>query len=165
MSRGLRRNTLGALAALASLAGLLAAGPTWADEDGDGRRAARVPPLPLYTQECGSCHVAYPARLLPATSWQYLLQHLPHHFGSDASLGPAQRASLEAWLSAQAGTARGSPSAEHRITTTRWFVHKHDEVPAATWRRTAIGSPANCAACHSGAEQGDFNEHRIRIPR
>ena len=48
---------LGAFVALAS------AGSTWA---GDHERALRVAPLPQYTQECASCHIAYPPGLLPA---------------------------------------------------------------------------------------------------
>ena len=36
--------------------------------------------------ECGSCHVAYPAQLLPATSWQRLMKGLDKHFGTDASV-------------------------------------------------------------------------------
>ena len=51
-----------------------------------------------------------------------------------------------------------------RITETRWFVRKHDEVPRATWSRKSVGSAANCAACHRQAEQGIFNEDAIRIP-
>jgi hypothetical protein len=33
------------------------------------------------------------------------------------------------------------------------------------WRLAAVKSPANCAACHTTAEQGDFRERNIRIPR
>ncbi len=52
-----------------------------------------------------------------------------------------------------------------RISTTAWFVRKHDEVRAEVWRRPSVGSPANCLACHSGAEKGDFDEDRVKIPR
>jgi hypothetical protein len=36
---------------------------------------------------------------------------------------------------------------------------------AAVWQRKAIGSAANCAACHPGAAQGRFSEHDVRIPK
>ena len=52
-----------------------------------------------------------------------------------------------------------------RITETAWFRHEHDEVPEAAWKRPAIGSAANCAACHRAAAQGDYRERNIRIPR
>lgn len=34
---------------------------------------------------------------------------------------------------------------EDRITRTAWFVHEHDDVPAATWTLPAVKSPANQA--------------------
>ena len=57
----------------------------------DGNRfAAATPVPPTYQQtECASCHLAYPAGLLPAASWQRLMNNLPRHFGTDASLDPA----------------------------------------------------------------------------
>jgi mono/diheme cytochrome c family protein len=119
--------------------------------------------LPRYQQECSACHVAYPPGLLPASSWQRLLSDLPHHFGTDASLDPAAVAALSSWLMAAAG--RGAAPPQDRITTSRWFVHEHDEVPAGVWQRPAVRSASNCVACHAQAEQGVFDEHTVRIPR
>ena len=45
------------------------------------------------------------------------------------------------------------------------FLGKHDEVAASTWKLPAVKSAANCGACHTTADQGDFNENKIRIPR
>ena len=59
----------------------------------------------------------------------------------------------------------GASAAPLRITETRWFVRKHDEVSQATWSRKSIGSAANCAACHRQAEQGVFDEDTVRIPK
>ena len=133
----------------------------------DQQRAPQLPLLPKYQQECASCHVAYPPGLLPAGSWQRLLGHLPQHFGTDASLDAPSIQELAAWLTANAGTdrpARAAPPGD-RITKSGWFVREHDEVPAATWKRASVKSPANCSACHAQAQQGDFNEHDVRIPR
>ncbi len=113
--------------------------------------------------ECGSCHVAYPPQLLPAASWDRIFATLNDHFGSDASLDPAAAAGLLSYAQANAG--RATAPAPLRITETRWFRHEHDEVSAATWQREAIGSPANCVACHRAADSGDFSERGIRIPR
>lgn len=125
------------------------------------------PPLPLYQQECSSCHLAFPPALLPAESWRQLLQSLGNHYGADAALDAESTARLSAWLQANAAQgkrARNRPS-EQRITRSVWFVKKHDEVDEAVWKRPGVRSPANCAACHTGAEQGDFNERDIKIPR
>ena len=135
--------------------------------DGDVGRPG-VPLLPAYRTECSACHVAYPPGLLPAASWQGVMQNLPQHYGTDASLEPAQVAELSAWLQAHAGTARRMGTAappEDRITRSALFIRTHDEVPAAAWQRPAIKSRANCGACHPKADQGDFNEHQVRIPR
>jgi hypothetical protein len=85
--------------------------------DGDERRA-RVPLLPLYTQECGSCHAPYPPGMLPAASWQRLMNNLPRHFGTDASLAAAEQKTLSEWLLAHAGAGKRSsatPPPEDRI--------------------------------------------------
>lgn len=143
---------------LAALAGLAHAGD-------DHHRAA--PPPAVYTQECGSCHVAYPAGLLPAESWQRLMNGLPKHFGTDASADAEATRQIAAWLAAHAGTGKRAHRAppEGRITRSTWFQREHRELDAATWQRPAIKTPANCAACHAGAAQGEFDDDRIRIPR
>jgi hypothetical protein len=70
----------------------------------DEQRAARVPLLPKYQQECAACHVAYSPGMLPAASWQRVMHNLPHHYGTDASLDPATVKQLATWLTAYAGT-------------------------------------------------------------
>ncbi len=138
----------------------LAAGTAFA-----GEHASRLPANATYRDECGTCHVPYPPRLLPAESWQRLMADLPHHFGSDASLEPPVRQSLAAWLDANAGRRRTEAPPQDRITKTAWFQREHREVPADGWRRTSVKSAANCSACHPGAAQGDYDEHGVRIPR
>ena len=130
-------------------------------------RAAQAPLLPQYKAECASCHLAYPPGMLPAASWQRLMSNLQRHFGTDASVDAAAAKELSAWLSANAGTDRRVRDAppEDRITRSAWFIREHHEVSAATWQRPAIKGAANCAACHTRADQGDFSERSIRIPR
>jgi len=135
----------------------------------EGPRPA-APTLPLYQQECAACHLAFPPALLSAASWQHLMSGLPRHFGTDASLDAATHQILASWLTVNAGTYRkvvreAAPPPQDRITRAAWFVREHGEVPAAAWARPAIKSAANCAACHPRAEQGEFSEHDIRIPR
>lgn len=120
---------------------------------------------PSWKAECGSCHVAFPPQLLSAPAWRSLMAGLDRHFGTDASLDPAAAKEIGAFLDANAGGGRRAEPGTLRITETRWFRHEHDEVPASAWKRPSIGSAANCAACHRSAEQGDFRERNIRIPR
>ena len=123
--------------------------------------------LPAYTQECGSCHMAFPPGLLPAASWQRILAGLDRHYGTDASMDPAATRQVGAWLQANAGTykrVREEPPKD-RITLSNWFMRKHREVAPDAFRRPGIKTPANCTACHGGAAQGDFSEHAVRIPK
>jgi nitrate/TMAO reductase-like tetraheme cytochrome c subunit len=130
-------------------------------------RGYEVAPNAKHQQECSSCHVAYPPGLLPAASWGRIMGGLNKHFGTDASLDDASTREIGAWLKANAGTGRrGSEEPpQDRISKSNWFVRQHDEVSASTWKRTSIGSAANCSACHGGAAKGDFNEHAVRIPK
>jgi cytochrome c551/c552 len=120
-----------------------------------------------WQQECGSCHIAYAPSLLPAESWRKVMAGLDKHFGSDASLTPQESRAITDFLVGNASMRWRPPTSPIRITETAWFQRKHDshEIRPDIWKRAAIKSPANCAACHPGAEKGDFEEDRIRIPR
>jgi cytochrome c553 len=160
-----RSRSSNAVATFSALLTVLALTPC--AQAGDGERALREPLLPKYRQECGACHAAFPPGLLPAASWQRLMRNLPRHFGTDASLDPATVDELSTWLIAHAGSGRraGMAPPDDRITRSAWFLREHDEVGTAVWKRPAVKSAANCAACHPRADQGAFNEHDIRIPR
>jgi hypothetical protein len=120
----------------------------------------------IWRAECGGCHVAYRPALLPATEWRQLMGSLDRHFGADASVDTNTATEIDRFLAASAGRGEGRVAeAQPRITTTRWFRHKHNEVSAAAFRSTSVKTAANCAACHPGAAAGDFNEHAVRIPR
>ncbi len=132
--------------------------------DGDKRM---VPLLPKYQQECAACHVAYPPGMLPAASWERVMANLPKHYGTDASLDEATVKEIGTWLNTNAGTykrVREDPP-QVRITRSAWFVRKHDEVSAVTWKLPAVRSASNCAACHTTADMGNFSERNLRIPK
>jgi hypothetical protein len=151
-----------------SLFGLLAIGPLLQAAHADeGRTARPVANLPAYQQECTACHQAYPPGMLPAESWQRVMGGLKTHFGVDASLDAATLKTLTPWLVANAGTWKrvSEPPPQDRITRSAWFERKHREIAAAVFKRPAIGSASNCKACHTASDQGDFNEHNVRIPR
>ena len=145
-----------------------------------GESADNVLPRQLnkaWQQECASCHIAYAPAFLPKASWQRLMGSLDNHFGENASLDPATRADILKYLEANAADSGTSQTGRRvmqrvdpqdvpvRITETRWFVRKHDEVPRTTWSRKSVGSAANCAACHRQAEKGVFDEDAVRIPK
>lgn len=133
----------------------------------DEGNAIHAPLLPNYQQECAACHVAYPAALLPAESWQRLMRGLPNHFGTDASLDAASVKQISMWLAQHAATSKTGQAAvpEDRVTRSAWFQREHHEISPRTWQLPRVKSASNCLACHVRANQGVFDEHEIRIPR
>lgn len=138
--------------------------------------AAHADRLPLpadtptaYREECGSCHLAFPPALLDAGSWQRTMAELGRHFGTDASVTPAQQESIRQFLLRRAGSPQrlgtaADTGAPPRLTQTPWFRREHREVPGALWKDKRVNSAANCEACHAGAAQGRYSEHDLALP-
>ena len=153
-----------------------------ADEDekghgeGDTKAFGRVTDN-LYAKECGACHLAFPPQFLPKRSWIKIMNTLDNHFGENASLDDAARTQILAYLVGNsAETSRSKMSRKIlssirdtetplRISDTPYFKKQHDEFPSDVFKRKSIATPANCSACHPAAEKGDFDEHRVRIPK
>ncbi len=145
-------------------AAVLALGAFTAFADSGRGMPANVPKL--YMQECAACHTAYTPGLLPAASWHRIMGGLNKHYGADASLEPAQVAALSKWLDANAGTYKRVATAppQDKITLSPWFERKHRKISPAVWKDPRVKSAANCSACHSGADKGDFDDDSIRMP-
>ena len=132
---------------------------------------------PLYREECGSCHFAYQPGLLPARSWQKMMSQLEDHFGENAELDEQSRAAITEYLMKNAAEHSGyrrsrkilSSVAENeiplRISETRYFVRKHHELPKSIVQdNPEVRSFAACAACHTNADKGYYDEHEVRVP-
>ena len=135
--------------------------PAWADSSVQPRTD-----LPLYKQECAACHMAYQPGLLPAKSWARIMGGLDKHYGSDASLDAASVQQISRWLQAEAGTYKRVAEAppEDRITRSAWFVSKHRKLDPQVWKHASVKSAAHCAACHTGADRGDFDDDGVKMP-
>ena len=120
-----------------------------------------------WKQECSNCHIVYSPGLLPAESWRKVMAGLDKHFGSDASLTDQENKEITAFLVNNASNRWSAPTAPLQITESAWFKSKHDsrEIAPSVWKNPKVKSPANCQACHAGAENGDFSERNIKIPR
>ena len=131
----------------------------------------------LYKKECGSCHFAYQPGLLPVRSWQKIMNTLEDHFGDNAELASDDQKSITDYLVATAAGDAGYKAAVKilqsvaaadtpvAISKTRYFVSKHDEVPA----QMVTGNPqvksfAHCARCHTNADKGSYAEREVNIP-
>lgn len=146
-----------------------------AAETGSATKPGKTP-AESYANECGSCHMAYPAGFLPARSWQKLMGNLASHFGDNAELNEATRAQITSYLLAggdkpqdrhAARFAASAPAGDTplRITELPYFKREHREIPQRYIKENAqVGSLSNCAACHTRADQGSFREREISIP-
>jgi hypothetical protein len=126
--------------------------------------AARRLPTPTdktMVDQCGSCHMPYPAETLPTRSWRRLMSDLSNHFGEDASMSQEDLTTITNYLVVHAadGPAGGSrrflrglsPEATPlRITDTPYWRRRHDEISARRFQDPKVKTAANCAACHNG---------------
>jgi hypothetical protein len=146
-------------------------------EDWYERLARDVAPVSnaAYAEECGSCHFAYPPGLLPASSWQRIMDGLGDHFGDNAELMPGTAAPIAAYLQANAAdrVLQGRPGfartlaeqAPLRITETPYFRAEHHELPRRLVEdNPGVGSLARCPACHETAARGRFDDDAVQIP-
>jgi len=131
---------------------------------------------PVYTEECGSCHFAYPPGFLPAASWNKMMGQLDDHFGDNAELEPDTQQKIQQYLIANSADkasfrySRGimrsidSNNPPLRITEISYFRHKHNEIPQRLIEKNEkVGSLSNCTACHTRANEASFSEREVRI--
>ncbi len=148
-------------------------------EEGEGRfsKTGAFKANAMYKEECGSCHIAYPATLLPKKSWNKIMANLENHFDENAEVDADTGRSIKSYLAQYALGSKKSKKAKKmlrnfprnkiptRITRLPYFIRKHDEIPSRMVKNNPkVGSFSQCDACHKGAETGDFNEHRVKIP-
>ena len=132
-----------------------------------------------YKEECGSCHFAYQPGLLPAKSWEKLLnmQALSNHFGENAELDKDTLAIIYNYAiensadksyhkrSRKITQATTQGEAPLRITEISYIRRKHHEIPERMIKGNKdVKSLSYCDACHTQAAKGVFDEDTVRIP-
>ena len=128
--------------------------------------ANAIAPLPAVThaswkEKCGDCHMLYHPGLLPARSWQRLMDGMKSHFGRNVGMDAALRADITAFLLANAADRSGSALSQAivqslsasdrptRISTTRWFEATHANI-------RKVEHFDSCVVCHRESQAGDF---------
>jgi len=163
-------------------------GEGWEREhDYDDRRSwgrakgAALVENPLYKEECSACHMAYQPWLLPARSWERVMDSAGDHFGEDLALDDATAAEIRAYLAANSAENTGvrneftgprgkimrslRGAAPQSIRDVPYIRREHRKIRPEVFERPSVSSFSNCAACHRTAEQGDYEEDNVRIPR
>ncbi|WP_276881918.1 diheme cytochrome c [Campylobacter cuniculorum] len=130
----------------------------------------------LYKKECTSCHFSYSPAMLPANSWNYMMDNLSNHYGTDASLDEESVRSLKEYL--QAHSSENSNSKRSRkitaslepnvlytsITQIPYLQKKHRKIEKNLIMQKEVKSLARCAACHKDADKGIFDDKTVNIP-
>ncbi len=132
-----------------------------------------------YSDECGSCHFAYPPGLLPSKSWAKLLDDkaLNDHFGENASLDKdtlntirtyaLDNAADKSWYKRSRKIANATEDGEAplRITEVRYIKRKHHDIPEKMIKGNKdVKSLSYCNACHTKANEGIFDDSTVSIP-
>ncbi len=130
-----------------------------------------------WRDECGSCHAVFYPALLPSRSWKKIMAAQDKHFGTDLGLDAAtvdavlkfmvDNAAEKHVVEAAFKIDESIPQSETplRITETPYWVNKHREIAAADWANPVVKSKTNCAACHSDADDGTFEDGAMDIPQ
>jgi len=131
----------------------------------------------LYLKECGSCHFAFQAGLLPERSWVKMMNDLENHFDTDATLAKEDYDTIMNYLKVNSSekamnykrsrkmtnSIRGNQT-PLKITEVAYFVDKHNEIPLRLITQKEVGALSNCMACHTTADKGIYSERAIQIP-
>ncbi len=135
-----------------------------------------TPESALYKEECSSCHLAYPAWLLPGQSWEGMINGSKRHFGEDLGLDESARKELLSYLKANSSEKTSGELAgkitrsigsayPERITEVPYIKKEHRKIGEDVFKRQSVKSFSNCYACHRNAERGDFEEDAVSIPK
>lgn len=120
---------------------------------------------PLYQKECASCHMGFQPALLGKASWEKVMENLSDHFGTDASFGKVEREQILNYLVTNAGSGKiTANNTSMQITKSAYFIKEHRKIPARLIEQKEVGSLANCLACHTTADKGNYSERAIVIP-
>lgn len=131
---------------------------------GEPRVEGRTPLPEDYVDECGSCHAPFPAELLDGATWKALLGDLAKHFDVDAAIDASALSPIAAYLDKNARRKAGprTPAPQLRLTKSPWFRQTHQDMYSGEWPK--VRTPANCGACHPGAQQGRYIELVKTVP-
>jgi len=146
------------------------------EDDHDDEHHAVFEQNSIYLNTCGGCHLAYPADLLPARSWEKILAGIENHYGSTVALDQASEKVISAFLYKNAADRSRTERARKvmrslgnntpmRITAVPYIIKEHHELNQNVFKREMIGSLSNCSACHVTAQKGVFDDDYVRIPK
>ena len=106
----------------------------------------------LYVENCGSCHIALPAEILPTETWRRLLLEPEQHYGQQLKplIGPTLLVMWE-YLRTFSRSQAEKEQLPYRISESRFFKALHPRVKFT--EKVSLGS---CVSCHPGVAQSNY---------
>ncbi len=143
-----------------------------------GKNPSRLSKNALYEEECSSCHFLYQPWLLPARSWQIIINGNDKHFGEDLALEQDSAEEILKYLEANS-TENGAKwnkrarkilkslmeKPPKSIRDVPYIRRKHRKIKAKVFARSSINSFSNCVACHKTAPNGKYDDDNVKIPK
>ncbi|OIN90481.1 MAG: hypothetical protein AUJ20_14450 [Comamonadaceae bacterium CG1_02_60_18] len=136
----------------------------------------QLPDNKQWRDECGACHAVFYPALLPARSWQKIMAEQDKHFGTDLGFDAATTGAILKFMvdnAAEKHVIEAAFKIEQsipkdvtplRVTEAPYWINKHREIAAADWANPLVKSKNNCAACHTDADDGTFEDAAMHIP-
>ena len=156
------------------LVGMLLPCLTFAGDHGESKSIPSVT-NETYKRSCGACHFAYQPGLLPARSWVKIVDSPSGHPGGTLTIDKKTKSAIRTYL--EQNSAEKSPSKRSRkilnsigsdtpvrISEISYIKQKHRKIKQEVFARKAIGSRANCIACHRSAANGVYEDDDVVIP-
>ena len=125
------------------------------------------------SSSCGSCHMVYPAYLLPERSWNKMMDNLEHHFGKDASLPAEEVQIIRDYLvnnAAEHSTKEAAVKILDRledktpdaITETAYWKERHKDITKEQFEED-YGIKSDCRTCHKSIRDGLIQDEQIKF--
>jgi len=136
----------------------------------------QLPDNKQWRDECGACHAVFYPALLPARSWQKMMAGQDKHFGTDLGFDATATAAILKFMVDNSADKHMTEAAFKidqsipkdvtplRVIETPKWLEKHREIAAADWANPLVKSKNNCAACHTDADDGWFEDGAMHIP-
>ncbi len=122
---------------------------------------------------CGSCHMIYPAYLLPKQAWSNMMGDLENHFGKDASLPDEETQMIREYLmnnASEHSTKEAAIKVLDRmkektpvaITQTNYWKEKHKDITKEQFAAD-YGIKSDCRTCHTTIRDGLIQDKKIKF--
>ena len=137
----------------------------------------QLPDNKTWRDSCSNCHSPFHPTLLPARSWNALLDRPDDHFGMQWDFDAQTLREIRAFLQQNPAETEMTEAAYKinksitpeqtplRVTETGFWVEKHGRIDNRIWSDPAVGMKANCMACHRDAEYGTYEDAAMKLPR